>query len=139
MPVPTQGNGYGQQGYNQRRGRFNKEKGTDSREMMGDTETKLSLDSKICSTPTNVPVPPTYTWNSIESTFPTKPELFSNTTECPIPSEPDVPSTNPTATSDSHAATNEHPVCPTSRTTNEAAGAYPKSQYISSSQWIKVL
>ena len=51
----------------------------------------------------------------------------SYTTECPIPSEPDVPSTTPTATSDSHAATTEQPVCPTSLTTNDAAGAHPKS------------
>ena len=47
--------------------------------------------------------------------------------ECPILSESDVPSTTPTATSDSHAATTEQPVCPTSLTTNDAAGAHAKS------------
>ena len=82
---------------------------------------------KFAVPPTNVPVSPTDTWNSTEPTVPTKPELSSYTTECPILSEPDVPSTTPTATSDSHAATTEQPVCPTSLTTNDAAGAHAKS------------
>ena len=80
---------------------------------------------KYAVPPTNVPVSSTDLWNAIEPKFPSKPELSSNTTEHPIPSEPDV-SSNPTATSDSYTATTEHHVFPTSRTTQDAAGAHPR-------------
>ena len=51
MTVPTQGNGYGNKDTTKEEEDSIKEKGTDSREMMEDTETKVYLDSRICSNP----------------------------------------------------------------------------------------
>ena len=118
-----------------------KKKRTDGREMMGDTETQVSLGFKIYSTPHKCSSSPN---RSLECN---RTPIFNKTRTIPkhnrtprfIRTRYTLRVNKSRATSDSYATTTERPVCPTSCTTNDAAGAHSKSQYSSSSHWSKVL